>query len=319
MFRLIIIIIVFHQLNFLAQDLSLNEKQCEASDKTFIEFKWSNDFVYETDYYYTNGFAFEVLGPWAKSIPFNQLLIPSSSETLNQFGVTLIQDIFTPEEQVDIEKQLDGDRPFAAYILLGVIKKTYDQTNKSKTISELQVGVLGPAALGEETQNGIHDILPTSSEVYGWENQISNSVAIQYTGEYYKSLYKLDWIELSGTIKGKLGIPFTQVELGAILRLGYFDNFPYDFEMFSKNKWRIYFFAEAVGKVVGYNATLQGGLFSTSVYTLDEINRFVGGYNLGLSLSYKLYKLELATNFNTSEFPGALSHKWAYVSLRAGF
>ena len=319
MFRLIIILIVFQQLKFLAQDLSLNDNQGDLSNKTFVEFMWSNDFVYETDYYYTNGFAFEVLGPWAKPIPINRILIPSSDKSLNQFGVTINQDIFTPQERVDVEKQLDGDRPFAVYLLLGLIKKTFDHANKTKVMSEIQVGVLGPAALGKETQNGIHDMLPTSSRVNGWENQISNSIAIQYTGEFYKTLYQVGWIEISGVIKGKLGIPYTQVEVGSILRFGYFDAYPYDLEMFSKNSWSVYFFAEVTGRAVVYNATLQGGLFSTSIYTLDEINRFVGNYNLGLSLAYKLFKLELATNFNTPEFPGALSHKWAYASIRAGF
>ncbi len=319
MHRIIFTLILFQQIFLLAQDHGNKNNFEKTLEKIIIEFKWSNDFIYETDYYYTNGFAFEVLGPWAKPNPINAILIPNSKHSFTQYGITLIQDIYTPQERFDVEKQLDGDRPFAAYMLLGIIKKTYDPTKRTKIISALQIGVLGPAALGKETQNGIHDILPTSSRVNGWENQISNSLAINYTCEFYKSLFEISWFELSGAAKGKLGIPFTQVELGGILRLGYFDSYPKGFDMFSRRKWSAYFFAEMFGKAVGYNATLQGGLFSSSVYTLDSINHFVGSYRLGISAAYNLFKLEIATTFNTPEFQGALSHRWAYASVRVGF
>ena len=317
--RIIFILILSLQANLHAQEEGGKEKANETLRKTFIEFKWSNDFTYETDYYYSNGFSFEVLGPWAKQNPINAVLVPNPNGSINQFGVTLVQDIYTPYERFDVEKQLDEDRPFAAYLLLGFIKKTYDPIKRNKVISELQIGVLGPAALGEETQNGIHDMLPTSSRINGWENQISNSVAINYSAEVYKSLYSLSWIELSGVVKGKLGIPFTQVEVGGIVRLGYLSFYPSGFEMFSERKGTAHFFAEVFGKTIGYNATLQGGLFSSSVYTLDSINNFIGSYRLGISVAYNLFKLEIATTFNTPEFHGALSHRWAYASIQVGF
>jgi len=319
MFRIIFIFILIQQLSLLAQDHGNKEKVSNVLKKSFIQFKWSNDFMYETDYYYTNGFAFEVSGPWAKKNTINSILIPSPEKSINQFGVTLVQDIYTPYERVDVEKQLDGDRPFAAYLLLGFIKKTYDPIKRNKIISELQFGVLGPSALGEETQNWIHDMLPTSERLNGWENQISNSVAINYSTGFYKSLYRLSWVGLTGTANGKLGIPFTHIKLGGGARIGYLSSYPKDFEVFSENRMTAFLFAEVFGKAVGYNATLQGGLFSSSTYTLDVINHFVGSYRLGISVSYNLLNLEMATTFNTPEFPGALSHRWSWIVIRAGF
>ncbi|MCD6598711.1 MAG: lipid A deacylase LpxR family protein, partial [Bacteroidales bacterium] len=253
MYRIIFILILFQQIILLAQDHGNKDNYEKTLEKTIIEFKWSNDFVYETDYYYTNGFAFEVLGPWAKPNPINIVLIPSPEKSVTQFGITLIQDIFTPQERFDVEKQIDGDRPFAAYLLVGFIKKSYDPRKNIEVLSELQIGVLGPAALGKETQDGIHDLLPTSERLNGWENQISNSLAINYTCEFYKSFFEIGWFEFSGAAKGKLGIPFTQVELGGIVRLGYFDSYPNGFEMFSIRKRNAYLFAEVFGKAVGYN------------------------------------------------------------------
>lgn len=319
MIRIIIVLIVFQQVFLLAQNGNRKNNSEKAVEKTFVQFKWSNDFIYQTDYYYTNGFAFEVIGPWAEANPINLILIQGSNKNLDQFGVTLVQDLFTPQERYNVEEQLKVDRPFAAYLLFGFIKKSFDPGRKIKITSELQIGVLGPAALGEQTQNGIHNMLPTSSRINGWENQISNSLAIDYAVEFYKSLFKLNWFDFSGAVKGKLGIPFTHAEIGGAIRMGWFDLYPQGFEMLSQNIWTVYFFAEVFGKAVGYNATLQGGLFSTSTYTLDKINRFVGSYRLGVSVTYKLFTFEIATTYNTPEFPGALSHNWGYAIVRIGF
>jgi len=314
MTRKILILALLFQTSLLAQSKPKN-----ILDKTFIQFKWSNDFVYDTDYYYTNGFAFEVMGPWAKGNPINSILIPSTSKSINQFGVTLTQDIFTPQEKYNVEEQLKGDRPFAAYMLLGFIKKSFNPERNIKIISEVQVGVLGPAALGKETQDGIHDMLPTSKRLNGWENQISNTLAINYSIEVYKSLFSLRWFNLYGSAKGKLGIPFTHLEIGSSIRLGWFGLYPQGFESFSKRNWTAYFFVEAFGRIVGYNATMQGGLFNTSIYTLSDINNFLVNYKLGVTFGYKLFTLELASTYNSPEFPEALSHKWAYAIIRVGF
>ncbi len=312
--QIFLILIVLLQTNQLAQN-----KTKEKQTKTFVQFKWSNDFVYQTDYYYTNGFAFEIIGAWAKANPVNSILIHGSGNSINEYGITIVQDIFTPKERYNIEEQLKEDRPFAACLLLGFIKKSFDLEKRIKVISELQIGVLGPAAFGKETQDAIHDMLPTSKRLNGWENQISNTVAINYSVGFYKSLIGLSWFDLYGVAKGKLGIPFTYLEIGGAVRIGWFDMYPQEFDIYSKNKWTIYFFAEVFERVVGYNATLQGGMFNNSVYTMYEINRMLANYKLGINITYRLFTLELASNYITPEFPGGLSHNWAYAFIRVAF
>ena len=296
-----------------------NGTTSKKMEKTTIQFKWSNDFIYNTDYYYTNGFKFEVMGPWAKSNPINNILIPSFKNSQNRYGFTLAQDMFTPKEKFDIEKQLDGDRPFAAYILLGFKKKSFSPEKKIAVISEVQIGILGPAALGEETQDAIHNLTGNSANLNGWENQISNSIVLNYKASIYKTLFSSCWFDFYAAGKGGLGIPYTFIEVGAGVRLGLFDENPRNFEIFSKKKIRVFVFAQIFERLVGYNATLQGGLFGTSTYTIESINHLVGGYSLGMNFVYSLFHVEAGTRFNSPEFSGALSHKWAYVSIKAGF
>ncbi len=288
-------------------------------EKTTIQFKWSNDFIYSTDYYFTNGFEFEALGPWAKSNPINKFLIPSLDDSLNRYGFTLAQDMFTPKEKLDVKKQLDGDRPFAAYLLVGFKKKSLNPEKQIAVISEIQIGVLGPAALGEETQDAIHNATGNSANLNGWENQISNSIALNYMASIYKTLYSNCWFDFYTVGKGGLGIPYTYLQVEGGLRFGLFEKKPQGFEMFSQSKVMLFVFAEIFERLVGYNATLQGGLFSKSTYTIESINHLVGGYRLGIIFAYSLLKLELATTYNSPEFPGALSHKWGHAAIKVGF
>jgi len=291
----------------------------EAKSLSSFEFKWSNDFEYQTDYYYTNGFAFEVFTPWAKANPINSILFPIKSKEFELFSFTLTQDIFTPKAKFDVEDQLNGDRPFAAYLLLGFKKVTFNKVSRIRTYSEMQIGVLGPAAFGEEVQNGIHNNLPTSAQVVGWENQINNSLMINYSVSMEKQFYYNNWFEFSGISSAKFGLPFTNVDVGIQTRIGLINPLPKDFEFLSSQKWQFFLTLSANGSLVGYNATLQGGLFSESVYTLSSINRFVGSANIGLTLIYKKFKLEYVQHFNTPEFPGALYHSWGYLLFKFGF
>ncbi|MCK5455946.1 MAG: DUF2219 family protein, partial [Melioribacteraceae bacterium] len=92
-----------------------------------------------------------------------------------------------------------------------------------------------------------------------------------------------------------------------------------DFEFLSSQKWQFFLTMSANGSLIVYNATLQGGLFSESVYTLSSINRFVGSANVGLTLIYKKLKIEYIQHFNTPEFSGAVYHSWGYLLFKVGF
>lgn len=316
MHKLIILFLLAIQIAITGQDsLSLEKTKAFSS----FEFKWSNDFEYQTDYYYTNGFAFEVFTPRVKLNIINLILFPFLSSELDLYSVTLVQDIFTPKEKFNIENQLNGDRPFAAYILLGFKKVVFDKTTRIRTYSELQFGILGPVAFGEEVQNGIHNNLPTSAPVIGWENQISNSLMFNYSASIEKQFYYNNWFEFSGISSVKLGLPFTFVNFGVETRVGLIDYLPKDYEFFSSRKWQFFLTLSASGSLVGYNATLQGGILSESIYTLNSINRFVGYANVGLTLIYKKFKMEYVQHFNTPEFSGAVYHSWGYLLFKFGF
>lgn len=316
MFRKILLLLILAFCSTNGQDL---KDSTEFVHPNSLQFKWSNDFEYQTDYYFTNGFAFEYFAPWIKENMINSILLPVELSDFELYGITLIQDIFTPKERYYIPDQLDGDRPFATYLLLGFKRVSFNPIDKISIYSELQVGMLGPAASGEEVQNGIHNNLPTSDLVVGWENQISNSFMLNYSASIEKQFYYNNWMDISGISLVKLGLPFTNLNLGIKTRIGLFDFLPKEFEFCSNRKWQLFLTLAASGSFIGYNATLQGGLFSESVYTLSNINRIVGHANIGLTVVYKKFELEYIQHFNTPEFSEAFYHSWGYLLIKVGF
>lgn len=305
--------------------LTLNFSVAQDSTKVsesnhIVRFQWSNDFIHQTDQYFSNGFLLEYYNPIFEHNPFNFILFPRAKAKYVLEGISLTQDLFTPIELTDTVKQ-KADRPFAAYILIGAKRVLFSLKYKLRLTSEIQVGIIGESAMGKEIQNGIHDLLPTSSWVYGWANQIRDDFCINYFAQIEKEIYGKDWYEFNWVVSTKLGSPYTYLDAGTTFRFGKFDQkYLRDFESLSNLGWQSYFFADLRVRLVGYNATLQGGLFNNnSIYTIDNINRVVADLVTGINYSHKNFKIELAQHYMTKAYPEAKIHRWGYLNLRFGF
>lgn len=290
-----------------------------VNPSNLFKFQWSNDFMHQTDQYFSNGFLFEYYNSIFKHNPFNFILLPTFKVKSSFDGITLMQDLYTPTELTDTIKQ-KADRPFAAYVLLGFKRITYSRKYKLKLSSEIQFGIIGESAMGEEIQNGIHDLLPTSSWVYGWANQIRDDFCINYFVEAEKNITSNNWIELNWVASFKLGSPFTYLDGGLSFRIGKFDkNYLRNFEFYS-NSFGLYLFGDIRGKIVGYNATLQGGLFNnSSIYTIDNINHYLLDIVTGIAYSSNSFKIEIAQHYLSKEYEKAKVHRWGYLNIKFGF
>jgi hypothetical protein len=292
----------------------------EILPANIISFRWSNDVIFETDYYYTNGLRFEFYFPFLESNPVNYILLPSPDNSLKYYGLTLTQDLFTPTEVTDTVL-FKADRPYAAYILLGSEKTTYDSDKNLRIYSALELGIIGESAYGKETQNGIHDWLPTTSTYFNWLNQIKDDFAINYTAEIEKGFWEDNWFNVNGIASTKLGSPYTWFDAGFTARAGRYDHaYHPDFAMSSNDEWQAYLFADLRGRFVLFNATLQGGLFNNnSIYTVDAIEHLVGDFSAGITAIYKYVKLDFGIHHVTPEFEGGKLHRYGYFNIAVGF
>ena len=133
-----------------------------------------------SDSYYTNGFRI------GYTSPTDQLPAPLASfgtsvlgEGRQRFTFELSQIVNTPLF-TKLANPPANDRPYSA-VLMGTFGIIHD-TSAVRTALGLGLGVIGPAALGRQVQNGFHDLVGQGN-VHGWATQIPNQPVIQLTAE----------------------------------------------------------------------------------------------------------------------------------------
>jgi len=203
----------------------------EKNDFAFQRFNFSfeNDIFDRTDKGYTNGTKFALIykvntevHPFFK-IPF---LYDSSKNHFTKFS--LGQDIMTPDDTNRTNPD-PNDVPYSAWLYLGMAWSQAD--SKNSDTFEVQLGMVGPAALGEQTQNLVHK-LTDSTIANGWDYQLANEPGIIIS-------YEHRWRHVSDTFGGGFSaeaIPFagaglgnvlTYADAGGVVRFGW--NLPHDF------------------------------------------------------------------------------------------
>ncbi len=305
-----------------AQELAYDK----APEKSSFGFGFDNDIWNKTDYYYTNGVSFTFTAPFLKKSPLNYILIPFNkyNDTHSLYGLVLKQEMYTPVDLITPAIKPD-DRPFASVLYLSEFRVSNNLKKFVQYRSELQLGVIGNYALGEQTQSFIHVITP--SEVpEGWDYQIKNDLILNYNFSVSKGLVNLknfEWIVNGGI---QLGTLHTNYSLGIKLRAGkmnsYFGNLV-PTTIWSDEKFQFSFLLESNVKYVFYNGTLQGGaLFhkdSPFVLTPEQVNPWVFHSRLGLNLNYRSHQLSIHQNILSPEFKGGFSHKWVGISYKFWF
>ena len=286
---------------------------------TVFTLGWDNDFVFQTDYYYTNGMALQFWSGALRLSPLNLLLIPHKENQTFFYGLSFQQDMFTPVNKFAFSAQ-PGDRPYASYWLLGQTKRSFNEDKSMVISSALYFGMSGQKGGGEWIQNGIHDLLPNSAHVNGWANQINGSFLLNYRFNVEKQIYRNRFFRFSASGGGMLGAPYTNLNGGVQIYFGQLGAYPDLFFMMPRKNFQIFAFSKLESKWVLYNATLQGRLFNNAPSDLYQSpTPLVLRLQLGVNMRYKRFSMEMGQNLITPEFSGARTHKWGYVRFSFSF
>lgn len=194
--------------------LALEPPPAGSEVQLFVE----NDMWARTDRYYTNGIKLGV------GLPFDLLQVPAA-EVLRQFdphggegihlGLFLGQNMYTPRD-ITVPGAQPLDRPWAAWLYLGGVAQRARQ-NRLDTV-EIDVGVVGPAALGEDVQKGWHRLIG-AKQPKGWDNQGAGEIA--FLASYLqKRRYGGDNVDVVVHGGATLGTVMTLARGGAMVRLG---------------------------------------------------------------------------------------------------
>jgi lipid A 3-O-deacylase len=142
-------------------------------------FIYENDTFSGRDRYYTNGFLFAWRSPsydppaWLSFLTSGPgLVLPEGGAV--RWGLAFGQAKFTPD-RTDQRNPDPLDRPYAGWLYGALTLSSY--TASSYGSVELQLGVVGPAALGEQVQNNTHDFLNIDRALC-WDYQLKDEPGV---------------------------------------------------------------------------------------------------------------------------------------------
>ena len=285
----------------------------------YVRLHYENDFFTATDYYYSQGINLEFAHPAFGKFFLDKLLISQGKN--RQTGIAFEHNGFTPTS-IDSDNILYGDRPYAATLTARIFSISHLDSMHKRITSSLTLGVIGPAAGGRAMQSTIHQWI-NDSQPLGWQHQIQNDIVINYTAGIEKSILpRSSSILLTGFGKVHLGTLNTKLSTGMIFMVGKINRRIVSVfgsgSNSSRTKLSLYGYWQPQMNIVGYDATLQGGLFNkSSPYTItsSEIARITFQSNAGIVMNIGRVYLEYFNSFLTKEFETGLRHSWGGVRI----
>lgn len=295
------------------------------SRESYLKVNFDNDILDYTDRFYTNGIKIEFISPGLQMNPVSRLMLPYWRSGTNYYGLSLVQNMFTPST-TKLGGVLYGDRPYSAYLYVGTFKITNDTAHNFRQTSELDAGIIGPNSYGEWVQRSFHNAVPTNNEPLGWQYQVQNDLVLNFMVSFEQGIVCQKNIDIVLFATGNLGTLYTNVSGGGQIRAGwlnpYFSNLGLGkkdaFTHSGLRKVQVFLFVQGSGKLVGYDATLQGGMFNkSSIYTLtsDYISHAVFQTSGGVTLSYNGIRIDVEQVILSPEFHNGWWHKWMHFAL----
>jgi len=315
-----------------------------AADGTYT-LQFENDRIAETDRHYTNGMRLSWVSnskspsaspQWARDV-LGWIYRQVDEELEGRIGLALGQSIFTPEDTAARRLVVD-DRPYAGWLYGGISAHTQRPgavagigLEMLDTV-ELDVGVVGPLALGEEVQNNFHDLIGVGRS-NGWDHQLENEPGVMF-------VFERRWrpnAENLGAVEADLiphaGVSFgnimTLANAGATLRIG--EGLEVDYgpphvrptlsglaALDGRTDFAWYLFAGAEGRLVARNIFLDGNTVASS-HSVDK-RPLVADIQIGAAFIYRDTRLAFTHIFRTREFDAQRrADRFGAVSLSVNF
>lgn len=309
-----------------------------------VSLYFENDIFYNTDEYYTNAVKLRFISPSLASLAENGIApdfldgmmdyverIRRSPAMQYNVSAGIGQSLYTPRD-TDIKQLQPDDRPYAAHLY--AFLALHVKEPRLMDTYEVSLGMVGPAALGRQTQNTVHRIKGVDT-AKGWAHQIHNepTISLSWTRNYRFTPSGdepgWNWSVLpyhSVTV----GNALTQAALGSEVRFGYnlprtygtsqikpgsSVNAPEDLDWSSPDRrdWGFYFFVGAEGRAVAHNIFLDGNSFRSSHSVHKE--RLVGELNAGLAVTVGGINISYNHVYLTREFKKQPEKKQEYGSI----
>jgi lipid A 3-O-deacylase len=288
----------------------------------FSALEENDSLLFNSDKHYTQGVRFAYVPPGATSLGFLDDLLPTySPQATHRYAFMLGQSIFTPKNLM-IKPPDPNDRPYGGWLYAGVslLQEHDSATPESSSLEnlELELGVVGPFALGKQVQNNFHQLIGKAASK-GWSNQLQNEPGAVLSYEWLRRvpIPNLSWVDVVPQAGATLGNVFTYGDVGALLRIG--TDLTADYgpvrirpslsgtDYFTtanlSGKGGGYFYVGAQGRVVGQNIFLDGNTLRQSPSVSKK--PLVADLEVGFSAFWtESVRFDLSVVRRTQEFEG---------------
>jgi len=273
---------------------------------------------------YTSGIKLAYISPRERLPGFlrgpERIAESLSGANADFWGVAIGQSIFTPQDISAVPAPPD-QHPYAGWLYLQLAIAVEDDPEGNRAprfldTYELEIGLVGPSALGEEAQSGIHQILG-APEPLGWDSQLHDELAfavsfdrrwraLRVFGDFLGGLEA----DLTPSAGLSLGTLRTEARAGLTARIGQRIDNDYGpprvrpslagVEHFYGGPLSWSVFAGVQGRAVAHNLFLDGNTFEDSASV--ERTPYVGDFQAGFSISAGNVRFAYTYVWRTDEF-----------------
>jgi len=217
----------------------------------------------ERDGFYTSGVRYT----WQTSV--------RDGQKLDSFGWRIGQEIYTASDIKLAPAAIPpNDHPYAGWLYGGVFRSTHTADGGHLHYG-LDLGCLGPCAGGQWAQQQLHRIID-QPQPQGWGSQLRNEFGAVLYADYAPRRWQLaSWADVTPNLHGRFGNIYTDAGAGLLLRAGRLNLLP--------DEATLHGFVRLDARAVGYDATLQGGYFSSGNPRTVAPKRLVGQAEIGVA------------------------------------
>lgn len=299
----------------MAQASGARAQSSSAADASYLTLQGENSSISTaglTDRFYTNGLRVNYTSPESDKSVLSGLAAAVFDGPAVRLSVEISQQIYTPAATY-VAVPPHGDEPYAG-VLLANIGGVQDTANTRSSFG-VNLGIVGPSAMGEELQNGFHDLIGQGKN-RGWNTQLHDEPVFAFN---VARVWRMPLANLAGLETDILpaaglsvGTLRSAAEGGLTLRIG--QGLNNDFgasriralsggDVFAPGKdlgW--YVFAGVKGQAVMNDITLNGNTFQHSNGV--SVQPLVGEADLGAAVTGDGFRVTYNQAFQSQTFRG---------------
>ena len=289
-----------------------------------------------SDQYYTSGLRINwTSGTDTLPAPIAKINKAILGEGVQRISMGIQQLIFTPSNTQVRSPWAPGQphnsllrtRPYSG-VLLGTINLIND-TDLSRSVFGIQAGVMGPASLARQVQNGFHNMIGDTTNK-GWSHQLQNQIIFQVqAGRVWRlPIVKVYGIEMDTlpSVAAAAGDFQIYGKIGDMIRIGQGLNSDFGVPTITASgtdgtdaykatrPFAWYVFGGVTGQAVAYDASLQGNTMRSNSLHVDK-RWDVGEIHAGLAVMFYGLRVSYSQVWQTQQFKGARSGLFNYGSV----